>query len=110
MRTVYTDHDNNQTIYEFDNRHRTRRVEKPDGSVIFYDYDKDDNLIYMNENGFTTYYDYDTYIIPMKNPKVVKIEVNINIPSFQKILFTTPLFTKIKFFWLQYFSVLIIHL
>ena len=60
MRTVYTDHDNNQTIYEFDNRHRTRRVEKPDGSVILYDYDKDDNLIYMNENGFTTYYDYDT--------------------------------------------------
>ena len=61
---------------------------------------------YYSRN-FSTYYDYDTYIIPMKNPKVVKIEVNINIPSFQKILFTTPLFTKIKFFWLQYFSVLI---
>ena len=61
---------------------------------------------YYSRN-FSTYYDYDTYIIPMKNPKVVKIEVNINIPSFQKILFSTPLFTKIKFFWLQYFSILI---
>jgi len=61
---------------------------------------------YYSRN-FTTHYDYDTYIIPMKNPNVVKIEVNINIPSFQKILFSTPLFTKIKFFWLQYFSILI---
>ena len=61
---------------------------------------------YYSRN-FSTYYDYDTYIIPMKNPSVVKIEVNINIPSFQKILFSTPLFTKIKFFWIQYFSILI---
>ena len=60
---------------------------------------------YYSRN-FSTYYDYDTYIIPMKNPNAVKIEVNINIPSFQKILFSTPLFTKIKFFLLQYFSIL----
>ena len=56
---------------------------------------------------FSTYYDYDTYIIQMKNPQILKLEVNINIPSFQKILYRTPLFTKLKFFWAQYTSVLI---
>ena len=56
---------------------------------------------------FSTYYDYDTYIVPMKNPKIVRIEVNINIPSFQKILYKTPIFTKIKFFWVQYVAVLL---
>ena len=61
---------------------------------------------YYSRN-FSTYYDYDTYIIPMKHPKILKLVVNINVPSFQKILYTTPLFTKIKFFWVQYASILI---
>ena len=61
---------------------------------------------YYSRN-FSTYYDYDAYIIPMKNPRAVRIEVNINIPSFQKILYLTPLFNKIKFFWCQYVAVLI---
>ena len=61
---------------------------------------------YYSRN-FSTYYDYETFIMPIRNPNVVKIEVNINIPSFQKILFSTPLFTKIKFFWVQYTSFLI---
>ena len=55
---------------------------------------------------FSTYYDYDAYIVPMKNPKIVRLEVNINVPTFQKILHSTPLFTKIKFFWAQYVSIL----
>ena len=59
------------------------------------------------KRNFSTYYDYDTYIIPMKHPKILKLVVNINVPSFQKILYTTPLFTKIKFFWVQYASILI---
>ena len=61
---------------------------------------------YSNRN-FSTYFDYQSYIVPMKNPKYVKIEVNINVPSFQKVLLTTPLFTKIKFFWIQYAAFLI---
>ena len=61
---------------------------------------------YYSRN-FSTYYDYDTFIMPMKNPNVVKIEVNINVPGFQKILYSTPFFTKIKFFWVQYASFLI---
>ena len=59
------------------------------------------------KRNFSTIYDYDTYIMPMKNPKIVRIEANINVPSFQKILYLTPLFTKIKFFWIQYAAVLI---
>ena len=59
------------------------------------------------DRDFSTYFDYDTYIVPMKNPKIVRIEVNINIPSFQKILYKTPIFTKIKFFWVQYVAVLL---
>ena len=43
----------------------------------------------------------------MRNPKIVKLDIDINVPSFQKILFKTPLFTKIKFFWVQYVAVLI---
>lgn len=61
---------------------------------------------YYNRD-FSTLYDYDTYIMPMKNPRIVRLEVTINVPSFQKILYRTPLFTKIKFFWAQYVSVLI---
>ena len=59
------------------------------------------------KRNFSTIYDYDTYIMPMKNPRIVRIEANINVPSFQKILYLTPLFTKIKFFWIQYAAVLI---
>ena len=61
---------------------------------------------YYSRN-FSTYYDYDTYIEPMRNPNIVKLDIDINVPNFQKILFTTPLFTKIKFFWIQYCALFI---
>jgi len=61
---------------------------------------------YYSRN-FSTYYDYETYIEPLRNPRIVKMDIDINVPSFQKILFTTPLFTKIKFFWVQYLAVFI---
>ena len=43
----------------------------------------------------------------MRNSKIVKLDIDINVPNFQKILFKAPLFTKIKFFWVQYFAVFI---
>ena len=61
---------------------------------------------YYSRN-FSTYYDYETYIEPLRNPRIVKMDIDINVPGFQKILFTTPLFTKIKFFWVQYLAVFI---
>ena len=61
---------------------------------------------YYSRN-FCTTYDYESYIEPLRHPKIVKLDIDIIIPSFQKILFSTPLFTKIKFFWVQYFAVFI---
>ena len=70
--------------------------------INFYEVKKE----YYSRN-FSTFYDYDTFIEPMKHPKVVKLDIDINVPNFQKILFRTPLFTKIKFFWVQYLSLFI---
>ena len=70
--------------------------------INFYDLQNE----YYSRN-FSTYYDYETYVEQMRNPKIVKMDIDINVPSFQKILFKTPLFTKIKFFWVQYVAVLI---
>ena len=70
--------------------------------INFYEVKKE----YYSRN-FSTFYDYDTFIEPMKHPKVVKLDIDINVPSFQKILLRTPLFTKIKFFWVQYLSLFI---
>ena len=61
---------------------------------------------YYSRN-FSTTYDYETYIEPMRHPNIVKLDIDINVPSFQKILFSTPLFTKIKFFWIQYCAMFI---
>ena len=70
--------------------------------INFYDIQNE----YYSRN-FSTFYDYETFIEPMKNPNVVKLDIDINVPSFQKILYKTPLFTKIKFFWVQYAAVFI---
>ena len=70
--------------------------------INFYDVQNE----YYSRN-FSTFYDYETFIEPMKNPNVVKLDIDINVPSFQKILYKTPLFTKIKFFWVQYAAVFI---
>ena len=61
---------------------------------------------YYSRN-FTTYFDYETYIEPMRNPTIAKFDVTINIPSFQKILYMTPAFTKFKFFFVQLVAVMI---
>ena len=70
--------------------------------INFYDLQNE----YYSRN-FSTFYDYETFIEPIRNPKIVKLDIDINVPSFQKILYKTPLFTKIKFFWVQYVAVLI---
>ena len=98
------------------------RQKSPIDRTTFYDEDYYENIfeksIYEKvnfyevqneyyERNFSTVYDYDTYIEPLRNPKIVKMDIDINVPSFQKILYKTPLFTKIKFFWVQYFAVFI---
>lgn len=59
------------------------------------------------ERDFYTKYEYDTFIETRRNPKVLQLDISVNIPSYQKILYKTPIFTKFKFFWVQYIAVLI---
>lgn len=84
--------------HEYENIFNTEEVRD-------YTFNEIANEYYNRE--FSTIYEYDTYIVPMQNPKIVKLEVNINIPTFQKILYRISIFAKIKFFWCQYVAVLI---
>ena len=97
----------NENIYRFIYRSNTNQDTQTsiDNNYQLYDFNDIAKEYYSRD--FSTLYDYDTYIVPMKNPRIVRLEVNINVPSFQKILYSTPLFTKIKFFWAHYVSVLI---
>ena len=85
--------------YEYEN--------KFDNEKEIKDYDFNDIAEEYYSRDFSTIYEYDTYIVPMQNPNVVKLEVNINIPAFQEILYRTSTFAKIKFFWCQYMAILI---
>jgi hypothetical protein len=81
--------------------------DKFDNEKEIKDYDFNDIAEEYYSRDFSTIYEYDTYIVPMQNPNVVKLEVNINIPAFQEILYRTSTFAKIKFFWCQYMAILI---
>ena len=48
--------------------------------INFYDLQNE----YYSRN-FCTFYDYETFIEPMRNPKIAKLDIDINVPSFQKI-------------------------
>ena len=85
--------------YEYENKFDIEKEIK--------DYDFKDIAEEYYSRDFSTIYEYDTYIVPMQNPKIVKLEVNINIPAFQEILYRTSVFAKIKFFWCQYMALLI---
>ena len=58
-RTIYTDHDGNQTLYIYDENHRTKEEIRPDRSRIINEYDENGNLTVLNENGNKTFYTYD---------------------------------------------------
>ena len=85
--------------YEYENKFDIEKEIK--------DYDFKDIAEEYYSRDFSTIYEYDTYIVPMQNPEIVKLEVNINIPVFQEILYRTSIFAKIKFFWCQYVAILI---
>ncbi len=60
QKTVYTDHDGNQTCYWYDSNHRTKKEYRADGSSIEYEYDVKGNLICTNTNGNIVRYNYDS--------------------------------------------------
>ena len=59
-RTDYTDHDGNKTTYIYDDKHRTVRELRSDGTDIHNEYDADGNLTKTNENGNIIEYEYDS--------------------------------------------------
>ena len=58
-KTIYTNHDGNNTIYFYDENHRTIRQENPDGSLIQNKYDENGNLTECRQNGEVILYSYD---------------------------------------------------
>ena len=64
------------------------------------------DLIFRSRN-FSTDFDYDTFTMPKKSSEVTQIEITVTVPSFQKILYQVPQFTKLKFFFIQFLSILI---
>lgn len=59
QKTIYTDHDGNKTITYYDEKQRTTKEIKPDGSETSYEYDENNNCVCINENGNKTDYEYD---------------------------------------------------
>lgn len=59
-KTVYTDHDGNQTVYCFDSMHRTIKEYTSNGSSIEYEYDSAGNMVSANTNGNLVQYNYDS--------------------------------------------------
>jgi len=92
-------------VISFYNEYEYENIFNTEGDIKDYNFNDIADQYYSRD--FSTIYDYDTYIVPMQNPKIVKLEVNINVPVFQKILYRNSVFGKIKFFWCQYVAVLI---
>ena len=61
---------------------------------------------FSNRN-VTTVFQYDKFISPYRSVSNVQIDVTVNVPSFQKILYSTPQLTKFKFLWIQLVAVFI---
>lgn len=59
MYTDYIDHDGNIIRHFYDSKHRPVREVKSDGTEIKYEYDKNSNLVSLNENGNLVRYFYD---------------------------------------------------
>lgn len=55
----------------------------------------------INNRDVYTMFDYQKIVIPFKNPTIVQIDLTVNIPSFQQIIWEVPVLTKLKFAWIQ---------
>ena len=64
--------------------------------------------LYYNKNiNISTVFDYEKFVIPQRTIKACVIDIEVNIPSFQKILYKQPSMTKFKFFFVQFMAILI---
>ena len=60
LKTVYKDHDGNETTYYYDKNHRTIRNILSDGTTTTNTYDNSGNLVQTTTNGNTTNFSYDS--------------------------------------------------
>ena len=67
----------------------------------------DEILKEFSERNVSTIFEYDRFVAPLRSRSTVQIDITVNIPSFQKILYSTPQLTKFKFFWIQLIAVFI---
>jgi len=58
-KTIYTDHEGNETVFYFNENLQTERKTDPAGNDIKYQYDLYGNIIRQDTNGFITSYTYD---------------------------------------------------
>ena len=56
---------------------------------------------------FSTVFEYDKFVIPRRTINTCVIDIIVNVPSFQKILYKQPSMTKFKFFFVQFMAILI---
>ena len=61
----------------------------------------------FNQRNLTTVYNYDKFVMPYKSSRETELDINIDIPSYQEVIFISPLLTTLKFAWIQYLSILI---
>ena len=76
-----------------------------DDYTYFKDYDQ--VLKEFSERNVSTIFEYDRFVAPLRSRSTVQIDITVNIPSFQKILYSTPQLTKFKFFWIQLVAIFI---
>jgi hypothetical protein len=67
----------------------------------------DEILKEFSERNVSTIFEYDRFVAPLRSRSTVQIDITVNIPSFQKILYSTPQLTKFKFFWVQLMAIFI---
>ena len=84
----------------------------PDEEILMYQdkpYSFDEIIdLYTDKNlNISTVFEYDKFVIPQRTKRACVIDIEVNIPSFQKILYKQPSMTKFKFFFVQFMAILI---
>ena len=69
--------------------------------------DFDDLYKNFTNRDYYTYYDYIKKIKPFLDDSTISIDVKVEIPSYQEILYYQPHYMNLKFKWIQYFAIFI---
>lgn len=61
----------------------------------------------FNQRNLTTVYNFDKFVMPYKSSRETELDISIIIPSYQEVIYISPLLTTLKFAWIQYLSIFI---